>query len=242
LKLVNISLDRNKGPGWVNVEFSGLENFEKQLYLVIERKGHAEQYLSETGWRVAEIKFHVECIRLENGNSILMLRPHIVQYLGTGNNYQFSLFDQSFNLLGLFVANWKGVPSFTPRRDKDPILQLSSLPDDIKLVDNYVTIDTAAVENAPHNATDTDLIAMPSGEDNVAPNITSEKSPFDQFNIFNTISFESKKVTPELEIINTETPQKLINRFKIKCSNRNCNLDIYNTMNKCPYCGQTQGY
>ena len=240
LKLISISIDKTKGPGWVNVETSGLENHESQLYVVIERKGHAEQYLSETGWRVSEIKVHVDCTKLENGHTILILRPNIVQYLDVGNNYQFSILDQSFNQLGLFDANWKGIPHFSLRREKEPILGLSNLPEESKVSEPFTPSNSSSITDNAISSSGTELGPTMEADGNNLSNKIVEPQLLNQFNIFNTPNINFKTGDSNLPLINESISTKAVSRVKIKCSNLRCNLEIYNTMTKCPYCGKIQ--
>ena len=241
LKVIKISVAKDHGHGWINVEFSDFENSLSSLYLIIERAGHSEQFVSDTGWRVSETKIEVNCTTNEAGHSIILLPPSIVQFLQTNYNYIFYLYDISSNHLGKFVISWRGVPSFKPQPNSKGILNLSPPPPEPKPIDPFVLSQSVSTQI---KRVEPESVQV----DNVLNNLTAEEPSNLLFprlsqpdlDIFNPDNFSigGTEIAPKATgaLLSLEPIKKL----RIRCSNPKCNLEILNTMPKCPFCGHIQ--
>ena len=240
LKVIKISVAKDHGNGWINVEFSDFENSLSSLYLIIERAGLSEQFLSETGWRVSETKIEVNCTANESGNSIILLPPSIVQFLQTNFNYTFHLYNISSNDLGKFVISWRGVPSFRPQPNSKGILNLSPSREP-KPIDPFAHSPSVStqIRSVEPESVHVDIVLNKLTNEEPS-NLLLPKLSQPDLDVFNPVNLSIGGTEIAPQAIGALFSLEPIKKVRIHCSNPKCNLEILNTMTKCPFCGHIQ--
>lgn len=119
IKVSNTKGLKIDGQSWVQLSIDNCPANVETAFLVIERRGEKEPFLSELGWQASEdsnARLRVEIKRLPDSGCTLLLSPSIVRNLEKAN-YTFHLITESPSSIAKFVYNWRGlayIPTTSP--------------------------------------------------------------------------------------------------------------------------------
>jgi hypothetical protein len=239
MRCISLTPNRNRGPGWVNLEISSLGGNLGLIDVIIERPNHEKEYLGEAGWQVAESRFNVECVTSPSGEAIVILSPAIVQFMELGNNYKISIYGRGIEALGIFVLTWRGIPGFRPKsgiaavvNPIEPISSVVGVTPEPSVFGGPGSLVGTGPQNEPVTSYErhfpTEVVPQ-AGAISPTADTTELVEVFPRGGI--DVSLHESPPNPPLTSKSTRIKTRIV------CRNPECKSEILDTMLVCPFCG-----
>lgn len=237
MQVCNISAHDGAGKGWAGVEFTGRSPDWLINRVSIKRPGYATSFLGKSGWQASEYK-HFFALHDRPGTTSfgLLIPPEVVEHLEFASNYQFSFFDASEVMLDSVPISWRGLV-FRPRRVSDSPFGATS---------RYSTIENEPLNSERKhglNFINEPQISQPWGPrpfPDFGSGATEPAPAKDFYTLGDGIDgvTEQKRV-PENIFSATEVGDNVSPKMRA-CSNRACGVEIFESMDICPFCNTRQ--